>query len=150
MREVAGEEAAAAVGLAEVDGDGVFAGEHGGVGCGFVVSGGADSVSEDGQAGDGDGDGGGIERNACIACGGDEASPVGIAGGPGSLAERRMRDGAGDGFGFGIGARASDLERDDVGDAFAIVNDGVGKRLTDLAEKRQLRKVGRDMLEVAQ
>ena len=117
----------AAVAVAEVDGDGVFAGEHGGVGGGFVVGGGADAVGEDGQAGDGDGDVRGVEGDAGVAGGGEQAAPVGIGGGPGGFAERGVWRWCGRWCGVGVGAGAGDVERDDVGDAFAVVDDGVGE-----------------------
>ena len=109
-------------------------GEHGGVGGGFVEGGSAEAVFEDGFGADPDAGAVGGEVGSAAAGGGEEAAPVGVAGGPGGLAERAVGDGAGDRAGVGVGGGSADVEGDDVGDAFAVGDDLVGERLADLGE----------------
>ena len=65
--------------LAEVETDGVFALRHGGVGGGFVEVRGAEAAGEDELRADPDLDGFGVEGDAGVAGGGEEAAPVRIA-----------------------------------------------------------------------
>ena len=132
--EVAGEEAGGGFAGAEVEGDGVFGGGHGGVGGVLVEAGGAATVLKDGVIADPDAGAVGIELGAGVAGGGDEASPVGVGGGPGGFAEWALGDGAGCEAGVGFGGCAADVEGDEVGDAFAVGDDLAGEREADVGE----------------
>ncbi len=72
-------------------------------------------------------DGLGVEGDAGVSGGDEQASPVRVAAGPGGLAEGRVGDGFGDLFGVGGGCGAGDVEVDEVGDALAVVDDLVGE-----------------------
>src|SRR6185437_8923312 len=96
---------------------------------------GAETVLEDRLAADPDTGFFGREIGAGVTCGGDEASPVGIAGGPGGLAEWAMCDGAGNESGILRGGCAADIEGNEVGDAFAVGDDLTGERVADLGER---------------
>src|SRR6185437_15901425 len=90
---------------------------------------------EDGLGADPDAGFFGREVRAGVAGSGDEPSPVGIAGGPGGLAEWAVRDGARDEAGILWRGSPADIERDHVGDAFAVGDDLTGERVTDFGER---------------
>jgi hypothetical protein len=135
VREITGDEAAAARTLAEVDRDSVFACGHNLMGCGFVIFGGANAVGEYRQISDAYGDCCRIEGDSSAPGGGKQAAPVGICRGPGGLAKGRGGDGLGDDFRVRVGLRAGNVERDDVRNAFAVIDDGVGQLVTDALQR---------------
>ena len=60
---------------------------------------------------------------------------MGSAAGPGGFAQGRIRDGPGDLSGVGVRPSAGKVKRNDVGDAFAVVNDAIGEVVADVGER---------------